>query len=190
MSASLFRSAARNEGMTLLETLAYIAGLAIFINICAVAFIQGNRLMQVGETALLRMNAASEIQRDFTQAVREAVSVDAERSGFVSNSAQVVLRMPSNPNDPNTLSFVLFGNSENGSLFMNRYILRDGALELDRSKLYPVPYESAEITYDRSPSQGARTVHLNLRLFADRPDNRSGGGLQCVASIRSSGGAV
>ncbi|MCL4694799.1 MAG: hypothetical protein KJ060_20080, partial [Candidatus Hydrogenedentes bacterium] len=88
MSASAFRPAARTEGMTLLEMLAYIAGLAIFINICAVAFIQGNRLMQVGETALLRMNAASEIQRDFTLAVREAVSVEAECSGFVSSSAQ------------------------------------------------------------------------------------------------------
>lgn len=190
MSASAFRSAARTEGMTLLEMLAYIAGLAIFINICAVAFIQGNRLMQVGETALLRMNAASAIQRDFTQAVREAVSVEAERSGFVSGSAQVVLRMPSNPDDPGAIPFILFATSEDGFPYMNRYVLRNGALEVDRSRRYAVPFEVVEFTYDRSPGQGTRTVHLNLRLFADRLDNRTGSGLQCVASIRPSGGAV
>lgn len=190
MRAAIRKPVARNDGMTLLEMLAYIAGLAIFINICAVAFIQGNRLMQVGETALLRMNAASEIQRDFTQAVREAVSVDAERSGFVSNSAQVVLRMPSDPDDPGVIPFVLFATSEDGFPYMNRYVMRNGALEVDRSKRYAVPYETATFTYDRPPGQGTRTVHLNLRVFADRLDNRTGGGLLCVASIRPLEGAV
>lgn len=183
-------SAARNDGMTLLEMLAYIAGLAVFINVCAVAFIQGNRLMQVGETALLRMNAASEIQRDFTRAVREAVAVDVERSGFVSGDAQVILRMPQDPSEPDGPPFVLFGHAEDGTLFMNRYVVRNGVLELERSKRFAVPFESAALTYDRSPGQGTRTVNLSLRLFKDERDNRTGGGLQCTASLRSTEGGV
>jgi hypothetical protein len=172
-------------GMTLLELLGYVAGLALFVNMCAVAFIQGNRLAQIGETALLRMDTMSEIQRDFTTAVHQAVSVEADQMGFASGPSQVVLRIPRDTEQPNVSRFIVFGGGDGVPLHMTKYAVTDGTLELERSKNYPVDFEIVELSYDRPPREGTRTVHLNLELFRERIDNRTGSGARITATLRA-----
>jgi len=172
-------------GMTLLELLGYTAGLALFVNMCAVAFIQGNRLAQIGETALLRMDTMSEIQRDFTTAVHQAVSVEAEEMGFASGPSQVVLRISRDAAQPDVSRFIVFDGGDGSPLHMTKYAITEGTLELERSKSYPVEFEVTAFSYDQPPGEGTRTVHLNLELFRERLDNRTGGGARITATLRT-----
>lgn len=173
------------DGMTLLEMLAYTAALAVMVNICAVAFVQGNRVAQVGEAALARMDTAAEIERDFSTAVRGAVAIESEMAGFLSDTSAVVLRLPSDEGNAGSVRFVVFGARAGEPLHRTDYVMTNGSLSLERHKNYPVPYEIVEFGYDRVPVDKARTVTIRLGLFRDRLDNRTGGGLTCTASLRA-----
>ncbi len=174
-----------NAGMTLLELLGYVAALGILVNICAVSFVQSNRLAQVGETTLLRLDTLAAVQQDFTDAVHRAVSVAPALAGFSTNAEQVVLQLPPLPDEPEAVRFIVFGRNGKDDLSMTTYAMANGKLVLERHQRYPVRFEVVNLAYDRPPGQGTRAVSLTLRIFQERRDNRSGGGATVTASLRA-----
>jgi len=171
--------------MTLLEMLGYVAALALLINICAVAFVQGNRLMQVGQTALLRLDTMSGVQKDFQEAVRKSVAVEPSLFDVASGSSQVVLRLPADVDRPGQTRFMVIGTGSGAPFHLATYAAANGVLELERYKTYPIDFEIVQFTYDRPPGQDTRSVQLHLRLFKDRVDNRTGGGARITAALRA-----
>ena len=185
MSRHPNRIAHPNAGMTLLEMMGYVAALALLINICAVAFVQGSRLTQVGETALLRLDTISDVQHDFMRAVHEAVAVEPALFGFASGPSQAVLRLPTELEYPEQTRFMVIGGGSGVPLHISTYSATDSEPTLERHRTYRVDFEVVQLAYDRPPGQGTRIVHLNLRLFADRLDNRTGGGARLTAALRA-----
>jgi hypothetical protein len=171
--------------MTLLEMLGYVAALAMLVNICAVAFVQGTRLTQVGESALLRLDTIADVQKDFREAVRQSVAVEPMLHDFVTGPSQIVLRLPSSTDQPEQTRFIVAGGGNGVPIHITRYSIADGVLALERHKTYPVDFEVVQFTCDRPPGEGTRTVQLDLQLFRDRIDNRSGGGARITATLRA-----
>ncbi|MCC6695780.1 MAG: hypothetical protein IT365_09135 [Candidatus Hydrogenedentes bacterium] len=178
------------SGMTLVELLGYCAALAVLVNICGVVFVQSQRMSEVGEVALKRLETLAEIQSDFTTAVRGAQRIEPVLAGFASTAEEVVLLQCPKAGDASTVRFVVFGLRPGQRLHLTEYSMREGELQLERHKEYRVAFEVVQLSYATQPVEQARAVTLDLRLFKERIDNRTGGGAHIVASLRGEGGAI
>lgn len=178
------------SGMTLVELLGYCAALAVLVNICGVVFVQSQRMSEVGEVALERLESVAEIQADFTTAVRGAQRIEPALAGFASTAEEVVLLQCPEADDASTVRFVVFGRRPGQRLHLTEYSIQEGELQLERHKEYRVAFEVVQLSYATQPVEQARAVTLDLRLFKERVDNRTGGGAHIVASLRGEGGAA
>ncbi|MCC6490619.1 MAG: hypothetical protein IT364_24245 [Candidatus Hydrogenedentes bacterium] len=178
------------SGMTLVELLGYLAALAVLVNICGMLFVQSQRMSEVGETALKRIETVADIQSDFTSAVRGAQRIEPELAGFASTADEVVLLQCPEAGDVGTVRFMVFGRRPGQRLHMTEYSMREGQLQLERHKEYGVDFEVVQLSYATRPVERARTVALELCFFKDRLDNRTGGGAHIVATLRGGGGVV
>ncbi len=175
----------RNDaGMTLLETLGYVAALGIFVNVCAVGFVQASRLSQLSETTVLRLDAIDAIQRDFRDVVHRAVRVEPSLGPFNTTDQLIVLRMAG---DPGVTRFVVFGRRNGQPLEKTLYTLTDGVLTLERHKTYPADFEVVRFQFPGGISGNPRQVILDLQTYQNRQDNRMGGGAHITATLRALG---
>ena len=188
MGGRLCGAAGDTSGMTLVELLGYCAALAVLVNICGMLFVQTQRMSEVGEIALERLDTMAEIQSDFSTAVRGAMRVEPSLAGFTSTADEVVLHKCPAAGDGDTTRFVVFGRRLGQPLHMTEYSLTGGQLQLERHKVYRVEFEVVQLAYGAMPVELARVVKLELRLFKERRDNRTGGGAHVVASLRGGGG--
>ena len=178
------------SGMTLVELLGYCAALAVLVNICGMLFVQSQRMSELGEVTLERLETMAAVQSDFTSAVRGAQCVEPALAGFTSTAEEVVLLQCPEAGDASTVRFVVFGRGPGQRLHLTEYSMRDGQLQLERHKEYRVEFDVVQLSYATQPVEQARAVTLDLRLFKERVDNWTGGGAHIVASLRGGGGPV
>ena len=178
------------KGTTLVELLGYLVALGILINVCAVTFVQSARVSQLGETALLRLDTYDAIRSDFTDTVHHALRIEPRLAGFETGDGQVVLLMPASLDAPGDTQFVVFGHRENQPLHRTAYRLSAEGLSLERHQRYPVAFEVVRFSYGPGPAGEPREVTLDLRVYKEREDNRTGGGARVTASLRALGEIV
>ncbi|MCP4645743.1 MAG: prepilin-type N-terminal cleavage/methylation domain-containing protein [bacterium] len=156
----------RTKGYTLIEMLASIAVMAVFINICLVIFVMATRLSLLGTTTLTSMQAVETVQRDFTETVRSAVSVEQEAGTYRTGPDTLVLRLPALAGQD--ARYAVFGMLGDDSR-LSRYVLveKDDALAADRFFTYPVDIEGLAFDYGEAPPGKARSVTMTVTIKKD-----------------------
>jgi len=187
MRTRAWRLTRDTAGMTLLETLSYVAALGVFINVCAVGFVQASRLSQLGETTLLSLDTIDAIQRDFSDVVHHAIRIEASMGPFTTSDTQVVFRMANDDTAPGATRFIVFGRRDEQRVQKTLYRLAGNDLELGRHVTYPVDFNVVHFTFPADTPSKSRSVTLDLRLYKDRLDNRTGSGARVTAALRALG---
>jgi hypothetical protein len=103
----ILRIGQRQAGYSLLETLVYVAILAVGVNLFVTALGTGSRLAATTTLQLGRIEGIREIQDTFVGYVRRAAAVTPGVSGFETGEDMVVLKMP--PGQPEGFEYLIVG---------------------------------------------------------------------------------
>jgi len=148
------------SGFTLLELLAVLAILAVFMNLGAAIFVATTRMNIVANERLDRIAQRERIAEAFTVSADRADAVVEHVGNFVSDARHVVFRMPGKDGQA---QYVVFGPWENGAGW-GKTILREGpkGLRVYTTVKYQPEGEGITFTYDRDVSTSPRRITLRL----------------------------
>ena len=159
-AASSYRE---NRGMTLLGTLAYVAILAVLINLSMSVFVSASRLSALSTAALERLNTVDEVRVSFTRTVREARGVSPGVGVYKSGPTQLVLDMPLRPEDGGTARYAVFAQLKSPTQLSRLEVIeKDGALSPGNFSTYALPVEAVRFEYDAQDPERARLVTFDL----------------------------
>ncbi len=133
-----------DQGYTLLELLAYVAILAVFLNITAGLYLSTNRLMARSDLAIDRARGVAEIETAFRDAVASASAVADAVGPLHASESLLVLRRAST-----TEEWIVLGAVTGPDRFsVATYKLVNGAPELASLKTYSQPLLRSQFTVD------------------------------------------
>ncbi len=124
----------------------YVAVMFVLVSLCGKLFVSGLRLSTLGTQAMDRMMDVTNLQRDFTQAVRSASAVVPELGTYRSGEAQLVLRAEPQDGCPHYIVFGALRDPQH--LSRMDLVEKDGKLDSSRFVTYRVPVDS--IRFDMS----------------------------------------
>jgi len=151
----------------LIEMLAYVAILAVGVNLCGSLFVTGSRLSALNTLVLDRLNGMAEIEREFTQAVRESYGVVPGVGNYTSNDVHVVLETETTKGQRR---YVVLGPLHDEEHLSKLVLLeRDGVLEPEAMTTYRLPLVRMDFSY---PPGGGRGVQLDAMTQRERGERR------------------
>jgi len=171
-------------GTTLVEMLAYVAILAVVINLALSLFLSASRLSMLGTSGLDKMVVLETMREDFTETVREAVAVTERVAAYRADEDTLVLELPSEPGEGRR--FAVFGMM-GAEPRLSRLVLieKDGAFAAERLDTYRLDLEQAGFTLDAADPAQARRASLHVVLKTDRERKTPSTGNTFWAAMRS-----
>ncbi|MBN2312227.1 MAG: hypothetical protein JXR94_24825 [Candidatus Hydrogenedentes bacterium] len=173
--------------MTLLETLVYIAVLAVIVNLTLVLFISGTRLSLAGSNAVDRMMGLDEIDNAFTRTVRQADAVCGGVGDHRTGPDTLVLALHPAPGED--ARFAVFGRLGPGQQRLSRLIVveKNGAYTSERFATFRPDLEAIRFDYDTADPARARCISLWLDAEDGRKQDNPSNGTTLRAAIRTIG---
>lgn len=159
------------SGTTLVEMLAYIAVLAVVINLAGSIFISVNRMNAVGTMALDRVGMRDEVRKDLGAAIRQAVRVVPGVGAYHTGADTLVMEIPPEAASPEVNRYLVLGFVTSKDR-ISRMIVekRDGAYVAASCTTYALPVAAVRFSYDAEDPLNARLV----RVDADIPNTHKG----------------
>ena len=134
------------HGYTLLELLAYVAILAVFLNITAGLYLSTNRLMVRSDLAIDRASGIAEIETAFREAVASASTIADAVGPLRSDESLLILRRASI-----TEEWIALGAITSPNRFsVATYALVNGAPEMTSLKTFSQPILRSKFIADAS----------------------------------------
>lgn len=153
----------RCYGMTLLETLALVAVLAVLINICGTAFVSAARLNSYCSKLVDRQKVLSDLKHDYSEAVHEALRVVPELGRFRTGTDQLVLELAPRADAPDVRRYVVMGKLTDKPDFVFHFIDdTDGRLSPHAIRSYDVAGANAAFEYGSDETIPPSAVSLTL----------------------------
>ncbi len=135
-----------NHGYTLLELLAYVAILAVFLNITAGLYLSTNRLMARSDLAIDRASGIAEIETAFREAVASANAVADAAGPLRPGESLLVLRRASAAEE-----WIALGAVTSPERFsVATYAVVNGTPEMISLKTFSQPVLRSQFTVDAS----------------------------------------
>ena len=161
--------AAANAGMVLIEALAYVAILAIVVNVTMSVFVSASRLSLLGTTALDRLTMVEHIREGYARTVREAQGVVSVVGAYRTGGDRLVLEMPRSPEHADARRYVVFGFITSTSCLGRLEIIeKDGQYSAAAYSTYALPVSALRFGYDTPDPEQARLMSLEVDVLDAR----------------------
>ena len=147
----------RNEGYSLLEMIAYVALLAVVINLAAGAFLNQHRLSIAGVEALDRVREMDRLSGDVRGLIRQAEAVLPEGAGWTTSEESLVLALPPQGEGGDRVAVLGLLGPEGQFGWV---IFEDGAVV--RAGGYRLGFEQVRMSLDADTLSEVRRVTLEL----------------------------
>lgn len=159
-----------NSGYTLLELLAAFTVMLIALNLCAGVVMKNTRLSAATTRALDSVNQLTEIEREFTQSVRESCGIVPAAGDYKTGKGRVVLRMTG---EDGTERYAVWGRLRQKDRISVLVLARKAdTFDVERFVTYPLPVRRAEFRFNAAAPEKTRLVRLDLVIKdegRDRP---------------------
>ena len=157
------RRISNDAGMSLLETLGYVAVLAVLVNLTLTLFIGASRLSILGTTALDRLRMVEDVREGFSETVREARRVVSGVGAYETGPGQLVLELPPDASDGDARRYAVLGHITS-ALCLGRLevVERGGVCEASSYSTYALPIAGVRFEYDSEHLERVRLVTLQL----------------------------
>lgn len=152
-------NARRRGGYTLLEMLAYVAILGVVLNISAQVLLTCVRLSNFGVQMADGIEQAQGVEDAFREAVREGLAVVPGAGAYATGADTVVLEAPG----VEGRRFVVIGRlGQVEQVVVLRIVERNGTLEPEGMKAYPLKDAEVKFAYDAADPALARLVTMTV----------------------------
>ncbi len=177
-------------GITLVHMLAYVAILAVVINLGATLFVAVLRMHDAGSGALEKSRTVRHIESEIRAVASEAVAVRAGIGEYDTSENAVVLELP--PDTENgSARYAVFQRIADGEDFVLRRLAFEQTpqgLDLTYMKTYPPKLSTLELIYWGEPAS-ARSVGMRFALSADANPQGTAHEYSITAALGGIGGA-
>ncbi|MCC6154633.1 MAG: hypothetical protein IT367_12780 [Candidatus Hydrogenedentes bacterium] len=172
------RRIAEARGMTLPETLVYVALSVVVLNLCTVTFIQSSRFSTAATQRALHQQSLAQFSSDLTRAVHSASRVLERAGDTVTNDRQVVLDTPDGVVVIGTAgeSIAIWGLAQEGD-----------AWRLTRVKRYAARARAMQIEFDTSNAGEARRLTFRITGPPRKEPDDTANNRAIVAALRVDG---
>lgn len=163
------RACTARHGYSLLEMLVYVAVFAVGANLFVSLLSSGSQLSALNTLSMSRMEGVREVQDEFTEYTRQAVSVVAEAGDFKTTADRLVLKMPSGQDGG--FAYCVLGVLRDANRFAVLGLAeKDGKLEEVYMKTLRQPLETVVFEVDES---GARAlVNLSIKVQGEEGERK------------------
>lgn len=167
------------RGTTLFEMIAYVAILAMIVNLSARTLIDNTRMSAIGAGGIAAFDAMQDIREDFTQTVQAAAGVCSGIGEYRSGDAQLVLQMPAGREETIVGRYAVFGTANDPPTLFRIIIVQQAnrELQVESANRYPRDLASVSFAYaGRAPGapedlSSARLVTMNVTPSAPQRGN-------------------
>ncbi len=162
------RSRRRARGFSLLECMAYVALLAVVVNVALTSFVSAVRLNQAALAAVDRTHDADAFALAYRNLVRGAVGALPSVADYVADEQTLLLALP--PTEEGAARFAVISvlpadakGAESGktSLRVLKLVTADGALAAASVQTYHLPAAAVRFRLDAPPEQ-AKLATIDL----------------------------
>jgi hypothetical protein len=179
-----------SAGMLLMETMAYVAILAVIINLSLSIFLSVSRLSALGTASLDRLRMVEDFRRIVTADVQQAHAITRSVGAYATGTDQLVLEMPRRPEDPEAARYVVLGHitstTRPGRL---EIIEKNGQYSVESYSIDALPVVALRFAYDEDDPVKARRVSLDVDV-PNVAKNKPPATYHVVAALRSVGRAA
>ena len=160
----------RQEGITLLECLIYVACLSLLANVLFPVFMDATRLSVYGNAAADRLRSVTEFREVFTQTVHEATQVVDVAGIYRTGSDQIVLGLTPDMNGAKRYAVIGAVPNEPKLQCLNLFE-ENGALVLERCRLFALHTTSVNVIHVQTPGNLSQiTFDISLLNAAGKKD--------------------
>ena len=153
----------RQEGVTLLECLMYVACLSLVANALFPIFMDATRLSAYGNAAADRLRITGEFREVFTQTVHEATRVVDGAGIYQTGSDQIVLGLTSD--DTGAKRYAVIGAVPDAPKLQCLHLREEnGALVVERCRVFALHTVSVNVAHTQTPGNFSQ-ITFDIRLL-------------------------
>jgi hypothetical protein len=150
-------------GMSLLECLAYVAILAVVINLSMSAFVSASRLSSTATAGLNRLAVTDDLREGISRALREARGVAAGVGSYRTGQDTLVVELPLLPDKPIAHRYAVLGRIISKNRLTHMEVAEiDGSYTITWCSTYVLPVSAIRFGYDNADPLRARLISIEM----------------------------